>query len=625
MCGFLAQVMPAGTVLPETSRIAAALHHRGPDARGLYQAEARGQSVRLVHARLKIIDLSEAAGQPMAGADPAVQLVFNGEIYRFEALRAELARLGHQFKSRSDTEVLLRALEAWGPEALSRVQGMFAFALWDGRDGRLIMGRDRLGIKPLYLARHNGGLTAGSEVRALLAAGAPFEVDPRGVLGYLAFGSVTAPTTIVRGIEELPPGHLAVYRAGRLEVRRYWAPRRLAPKPRDAAAVAGEVRARLKGAVKAQLVSDVPVGVFLSAGMDSMALATCAADLRDRDLDTFTVVFRGADASWSEEVEASRFAAQLGVRHHLVPVDQDEALAHLDDIIGAFDQPSFDGPNTWVISRAVRRAGITVALSGLGGDELFGGYAHLRSAHLHRWGYRLGAALRPALLSLAPVLEWLGRHDLRADKAAAMVAALGHPAAIYAARRALVPQQLLEAMAWPVLAGLNGAGLESLLSKADVAGRENLDAQTVLELTNYLSNTLLRDTDVMAMSHALEVRVPFLDESLVEYVLSLPPSWRVQRGLQKPLLAAAIPEVGRHRPGEKRGFVLPFANWLRGALRSDVGGRLGRLDHAGPFLDVAAVGVLWKRFLEGEERLWARVWAVYVLDRWIEGSRSLSG
>jgi asparagine synthase (glutamine-hydrolysing) len=625
MCGFVAQVMPVGQPRPDVGRIAAALHHRGPDASGLYEATARGLDVRLAHARLKIIDLSEAAAQPMAGADPAVRLAFNGEIYRFEALRADLARLGHSFRSRSDTEVLLRALEQWGPDALSRIQGMFAFAYWDGRDGSLLLGRDRIGIKPLYLARHDGGLTAGSEVRALLAAGVPFEVNPHGVASYLAFGSVASPTTIVKGVEELAPGHLAIFREGRLEVRRYWSPPRLRSDLHDEAAAAMEVRARLKDSVKAQLVSDVPVGVFLSAGMDSTALATCAAELRERDVDTFTVVFRGADAAWSEEAEASRFAGRLGVRHHLVPVEQDEALVHLDEIIGAFDQPSFDGPNTWIISRAVRRAGITVALSGLGGDELFAGYGHLRSAHLHRWSYRLATRLQAPLLALAPLLSRLRSRDLRLDKAFSLVQALGRPEAIYAVRRSLLPQRMLEELAAGTLDGSRADGLSGLLSAAEVGDRADLDAQTVLELSNYLSNTLLRDTDVMAMRHSLEVRVPFLDESLVEYVLSLPPRWRVKRRDQKPLLAAAVPEVGHHRPGGKRGFVLPFANWLRGALRSDVAARLQHLEHAGPYLDTLAVDTLWRRFLAGEDRLWARVWAVYVLDRWIEGARRIAG
>lgn len=626
MCGFVAQVLPAGRMRAPSEAISSALHHRGPDAKGVYEVEARGLSARLVHARLKIIDLTQAAAQPMEGRDPAVHLVFNGEIYRFESLRSELIRLGHVFRSRSDTEVLLRALEEWGPAALERIQGMFAFALWDGRDGSLLLVRDRMGIKPLYLACHDGGLTAGSEVRAVLAAGAPFDIDLGAVASFLAFGSVGAPRTIVKGIQELPPGHLAVFRDGKLEVRRYWSPPRLSESPGGEAAAAREVRRRLKESVRAQLVSDVPVGVFLSAGMDSTALATCASELRDRDLDTFTVVFRGADAAWSEEVEASRFAARLGVRHHLIPVEQDEALLHLDEIVGALDQPSTDGANSWVIARAVRGAGITVALSGLGADELFGGYAHLRSAQLHRGRYLAAEAFRPFLTFLSPLLNGIRRRDLRVEKALSLLSAAARPDEIYAARRSLLPQRMLEELASGSVAGfcVNG-GLSSLLSPSDLDGREGLDAQTVIELANYLSNTLLRDTDVMSMQHALEVRVPFLDESLVEYVLTLPASWRVKPGAQKPLLSAAMPEIGRHTAGGKRGFVLPFANWFRGALRADVDRRLTRLEHAGPYLRAPAVAQLWHRFLAGESRLWARVWAVYVLDRWIEEAGRLAG
>jgi asparagine synthase (glutamine-hydrolysing) len=624
MCGFVAQVLPANVPRPAVDIVSDALHHRGPDAGGIFEADAHGLSVRLVHARLKIIDLTEAASQPMAGRDPSVQLAFNGEIYRFEALRTELIQLGHTFRSQSDTEVLLRALEQWGPAALDRIKGMFAFALWDGRNGSLLLARDRIGIKPLYFARHDGGITAGSEVRALLASGVPFEVDPAGVASFLAFGSVSAPGSIVKGIEALPPGHLAIFRRGALEVRRYWAPPRLAPSPGDELGAAREVRKRLTDAVEAQLVSDVPVGLFLSAGMDSTALAACAAELRDRDIDTFTVVFNGADAAWSEEVEAAHFAARLGVRHHLVPVQQDEALEHLDDIVAALDQPSTDGPNSWVIARAVRRAGITVALSGLGGDELFGGYDHLRAAHLYQGRYRAAMLLRPLLLALAPAFSGLRRRDLRVDKALSLLGALGKADRVYAARRSLMPEHMLEGLTSEAMDSFRAGGLVGMLSPADINDREGLDAQTILELSNYLTNTLLRDTDIMSMRHGLEVRVPFLDELLVEYILTVPADWRVKPHAQKPLLASAVPEIGHHEASKKRGFVLPFANWLRSSLRSDVQRRLVRLEFAGPYVRPAAVETLWRRFLDGEDRLWARVWAVYVLDRWIEGSRRVS-
>jgi asparagine synthase (glutamine-hydrolysing) len=624
MCGFIAQVFPAGSRLTQGAAVAASLRHRGPDGEGRYVDESNGRVIRLYHARLKIIDLSDAAAQPMAGCDPSVRLVFNGEIYRFQALRTQLQGLGHVFRSGSDTEVLLRALEEWGEGALERIQGMFAFALWDGRDGSLLVARDRLGIKPLYYARHDGGITFGSEVRAVLAAGAPFEVDPSAVASYLAFGSVTAPRTIVRGIHELPPAHLAWFRNGTLEVRRFWSPPRLAASPGSEREAAVEVGRRLRASVESQLVSDVPIGIFLSAGMDSRALASCAAELRDGDVDTFTVAFRGEDAAWSEAGEAAQYAAQLGVRHHVVPVNQDDALEHVDDIIGAFDQPSVDGPNIWVISRAIRRAGLTVALSGLGADEVFGGYNHLRSAWLHRRYYALATLLAPLARILAPALRGLRPKNLRLEKGFALLTALGDARSVYAARRSLLPERTLRDMASNSLEELRTGSTVQFLSPAEVTGRDGIDAQTVLELSNYLSNTLLRDADVMAMRHGLEVRVPFLDESLVEHVLTLPPGWRVKSNRQKPLLSAAVPKIGTHSAAAKRGFVLPFANWLRGALRTDVERRLLRLKHAGTYVRPGAVADLWRRFVAGDDRLWARVWAIYVLDRWIERSGALA-
>lgn len=618
MCGFIAQVVPASTPLPPTARVVAALRHRGPDTQAVYETRSHGVAVRLVHARLKIIDLSDGAAQPMAAQGGALQLVFNGEVYRFDKLRADLLRLGHSFSTASDTEALLRALEQWGEGALERIEGMFAFALWDGRDGSLLMARDRLGIKPLYVATHDGGLVAGSEIRALLAAGVPFNVNEAGVASFLAFGSVTAPRTIMRCIEELRPGHLAVFRRGKLELRRYWTPPRPNRSPGTESLAASEVRTRLLASVKAQLVSDVPVGVFLSAGMDSTAIATCASELRDRNVDTFTVVFRGADAAWSEEIEATRFAARLGVRHHLIPVDESDALANIDSMMSALDQPSVDGPNSWVIARAVRGAGITVALSGLGGDEVFGGYGHLRSAALDERRDQVLSVLWPLVRTAAPLLTRVRGTHLRVDKALSIFAGLDRPEALYAARRALFPPQTFNELASEAITASRREGAAALLSPCDVAGRGRLDAQTVLELANYLSNTLLRDTDTMAMSHALEVRVPLLDESIVEYVIGLPSRWRVKRNVLKPLLSAAIPGIGTHSSSGKRGFVLPFANWLRSALRADVERRLRRLDYAGPFVRPPAVAALWRRFLAGDDRLWARVWAVYVLDRWIE-------
>jgi asparagine synthase (glutamine-hydrolysing) len=358
--------------------------------------------------------------------------------------------------------------------------------------------------------------------------------------------------------------------------------------------------------------------------MDSNALASCASEIRDHDVDTFTVAFRGEDAAWNEDVEASRFAAQIGVRHHMVPVVQEEALENLEEIFHAFDQPTLDGPNTWIIARAVRRAGISVALSGLGGDEVFAGYSHLRSAQLSQTWFRAASTMRPALMKLVPWLNGPRQQNLRLDKALSLLEALGDEATVYAVRRSLLPPRLLLELASESIEEYCRSGLKGLLSPTNIANRSGLDAQTVLELTNYLPNTLLRDTDVMAMRNALEVRVPFLDEALMEKILTFPGKWRAKRNQQKPLLAAAFPEIGVHKPHRKRGFVLPFANWLHGPLGEDVEKRFAHLEHAGPYLRVPAVNALLRRFKNGEDRLWARIWAIYVLERWIENSKKRS-
>lgn len=633
MCGIFAAVeCGVEKVEPkwQIEAVLSALGRRGPDARGHLEATGPDWVACLAHTRLKIIDLSDRAAQPMASRDGRHVLVFNGEIYAFAALRAELEGRGHHFVSASDTEVLLYALKEWGEGALERIDGMFAFALLDRSSGTLLAARDRLGVKPLYYEGDGRAVALASEVRALSAAGRrDFRPDPEAIASYVAFGNVSGPATAVAGVLELLPGHLLRFGGGKLELRRYWSPvggsQAGAPPHLEAAA---EVRRRMARSVREQLVSDVPVGIFLSGGMDSGALVALAAEVDGANVAAFTVGFPQDGDSHDETDGARSHAVQAGVRHHVVEVTEADAFGSVEAWFEALDQPSIDGLNTFLVAKAVRGAGVTVALSGLGGDELFGGYAHLRRANRRPLPDTMAAALEWLLRPGSGVWSLLAGRGGRLDKALALASARD-AAGIYSANRALyVLPAVADLVAPAYRSAWCGGGNRALLSSALTSGT-GVRAQILLELQNYLPNVLLRDSDVMAMWHGLEVRVPFLDKELVEYVVAVGPGdLSARRGL-KPLLAAAMGSHGRPQP-RKLGFSLPMARWLRGPLRSDVERRLKRLEWAGEFLTTEGALARWRRLLDGEERAWTRVWAIYVLDRWLErehgrGARTRKG
>lgn len=535
-----------------------ALAHRGPDGQGTARAAAGDVAVALAHTRLAILDLSPAGQQPMRGPSGEL-LVLNGEIYNHLELRPALERAGVRFSGTSDTETLLHLLLREGPAALDRLVGMFALAFWDPRRASLLLARDRLGKKPLYLVDlPGGGLAFASEVRALFAAGvAPRVLDPAGLALWLARGSSQDPTTLVRGVRSLGPGHhLTLTATGHAE-RRWWT---LAPAP-----FVHDWRDRLEDlldtAVRQRLLSDRPLGVFLSGGVDSAALAAVAARHARASLETFTLTFEGA--RWNEGDRAAAMAARLGLRHHASHLLAAEALGDLDAAIAAQDLPSHDGLNTWFVTRAARAHGLVVALSGAGGDELFGGYPHFR-----RFGALCAVGARARRLPL-PVRERLRAGLLpalptRARKALALLSTEGHPEAVYAILREMFAPATIA-----YLLGRTSAPPRAAHAPEAPLG-DTPDARTrlsLLELGGYLVDTQLRDIDAMSMAHALEVRAPLLDHRLVAAVLAVPPEHRApSRGINKRLLVdlARLPHEAFRAP--KRGFAIPWHAWLRGPL-----------------------------------------------------------
>ena len=634
--------------------MAAAMRHRGPDDEGFLTGDERVPGVALAIRRLSIIDLA-GGHQPIWNETRDAAVILNGEIYNYRELRERLQRAGHSFSTKSDTEAIVHGWEEWGEECVHELRGMFAFAVLDlrGRFARaplLFLARDPLGIKPLYYTQTTEGVFFASEVRALLAGGIARQLSPDALTSYLLFGSVSEPVTLVEGVFSLPPGHQILLhvpeRRRAPRPRPWWDPQsstaaRDPKKPRDFASAARALRPMLENAVRAHLVADVPVGLFLSSGLDSGAIAALAAR-EQSGIRSFTLAFPGTQ--YDEAPLARRVAKRCGTQHTEVPLGGSEMLAQLDAAIGALDQPTMDGVNTYLVSWAARQVGLKVALSGLGGDELFAGYPTFadtpRLRRLATLGRAVPTALRKATAPLVALAFRLAASPDGARKAAAAWLSPDILPDAYFFARALFPPAELEKIAAPryrpsVVAEDGTTLLPTWLGWLERVTGEARAMQPVagvgwLELRTYMASILLRDTDSVSMDRSLEVRVPLLDTPLVEFVASLPdvarrlsPAHRA--GAQKTLLVEALRDV---LPTEilsqrKRTFTLPWETWLRGS-RSDGGGML-RARIEASFAEPVAVlrnqlkpdGVraVWNAFLAGQTS-WSRPWALYVLNEW---------
>ena len=620
-----------------------AMRHRGPDDEGLLANDPRAPDLALGVRRLSIIDL-KTGKQPVWNETRDVAVVFNGELYNYRELRERLVRTGHRFATQSDTEVLVHAWEEWGEDCLAELRGMFAFALLDLRNRYaivplLFLARDPLGIKPLYYAQTGEGFVFASEVRALLAAGAVRRhISQDALTAYLLFGSVSEPVTLIEGVFSLPPGHrmlLYVPERRRLpRARPWWDPARSpeayrTQRPRDLAAAARRLRPMLESAVRAHLVADVPVGLFLSSGLDSGGTAALAAR-EQAGVRSFTLTFPGTP--YDEGPLARAIAKSCGTQHQEVPLDGGSMVSRLDDALAALDQPTMDGVNTYFVSWAAREVGLKVALSGLGGDELFAGYrtfAHATSlARLVKLAWFMPGPVRRAL---APLLRAAVTRQNTPDAARKAAGAWCFPDALphpYFFARALFPvtvlPKLIEPRFRPSTVAADGITLEPTwlgwLERASDAARkmDRVAGLSWMELRCYMASTLLRDTDSVSMARSLEVRVPLLDTPLVEFVSVLADSARTRNGIQKALLAQALLDV---LPAEalaqrKRTFTLPWEEWLRGPLRSRMEGSFGEIAPALKlYLKAAGVREVWNEFLAGKTS-WSRPWSLYVLNEW---------
>lgn len=564
-----------------------AMRHRGPDDQGLFASP--GGHAALAHARLSIIDLSPGGHQPMSTPDGRLTLVFNGEIYNYRELRADLMARGVSFRSNSDTEVILRGYEADGAASITQLRGMFALALWDEQSQSCLLARDPFGIKPLYYYEAPGQLIFASEIRALLASSlVPQELDPQGLHGYFRTGSVPEPRTLLRGTRCLEAGHTAVWQAGKLQTRRYWE-LRFQPEDLAGADAVPIVRQALLDSVEHHFISDVPVGVFLSGGIDSTALVGLARKAGRADLHTYSIAFPGA--AGDEGGLAQRTAAHFGTHHHEWKLEAAAGRQLFSEYLQVMDQPSIDGLNTFTVSKFAHEQGMKVVLSGLGGDELFGGYKSFRQVpRLARWNRRLSWT-GPVRAGVCAALRRANHPPFR--RLGEMLGQSARLDAAYSALRGI----FTEAEAATLTQHYTGqAAAHDFLSEELPADPTPEDAVSRLELTRYMRNQLLRDSDVMSMAHGLELRVPFLDLPLVTALARIPAARRLQAG--KRLLLQAVPEVPEWIANQpKRGFLFPMQEWLGTEWREV----FSTLDQTSPV----------------PMQTWYRKWAVFVLERWL--------
>jgi asparagine synthase (glutamine-hydrolysing) len=573
MCGIFAYF---GNENLNSKIILAALHHRGPDSQGNWQATVGSKQIHLLHTRLAILDLSPTGNQPMVDESTGNVLVFNGEIYNFLELRQELKSLGLKFNSHSDTEVLLLGYRVWGEKLLERLDGMFAFLLFDQRQQRLLIARDHIGIKPLYYAQTlGGGIAFSSEVRALIRSGlVPTNWDEQSIYDYLVYGSVQEPRTIRRTIKAFPPAHYAYIDLQEDSLISpnstcYWNLANYAGKLSEVSesqTIHAEV---LQRTLQEQLVADVPISLFLSAGIDSTALASLLAPMSNGKLSAFT--FDLQDSAKDESQLASETAQQLQLKHYVANLSQKTLNSWLLDSFAAMDQPSSDGTNTYLISRASSLHDIIVTISGCGADELHGGYPHFSTlVQLYQVKQKLGR-MQPLFLPWIEKVKGLRKNSIYRERLKLLIEQIDSPFRMtHEIRRFLTPNQI-----YSICPQSQDFYVKTKDWENETNNNSNLDIETQIslcEIQSYLRNTLLRDSDWATMANQQELRVPYLGKRYMETVMGI--SWnhkRTTKITKKPLLATHVPpNLQKIVQRKKTGFDLDYALYLRTCLRDNM-------------------------------------------------------
>lgn len=598
------------------------LSHRGPDNDGVWSAD----DLTFGHRRLSIIDLSTDGNQPFFSADKRYAIVYNGELYNYKELRLELQRsamgsseLPYFFTTNTDTEVVLAAFIRWGMSCLERFNGMYAFAIYDRESKKTIAVRDRLGVKPFYYSYSDAGFIFSSEVRPILRSGfRKFKINTAVIGEYAMYQTVHAPATIVKEIKVLLPGHYLELENGNAVITKYYDLTRIAPRAKEDSyeEACGRVSDLLGASVQRRLVADVPFGAFLSGGIDSSVVVGLMSKVSAEKIRTFNVSFD--EQEFSESKYARLIAKRFNTEHHEIKLLPEDFLNTLPEALAAMDHPGGDGPNTYIVSKATKERGIKMALSGIGGDELFAGYdVFRRMSDLQKkaWINRIPRAGRVAAGTL---LKWR-KKTASADKIAELLA---QPEirleTAYPLVRSVFTQKELDA-----LTDSTGAlkRVREIISAVPQNKDHLLSAVSMAELGSYLQNVLLRDADQMGMAVALEIREPFLDYQLAEYVLSLRDELKYPHTPKKLLvdsMKALLPDEIVNRP--KMGFTLPWAYWMKNNLKTFCESNLSELAKR-QFFHEKGVSDLWKRFLAGDQRAtWSRIWHLVILNYWISAN-----
>jgi asparagine synthase (glutamine-hydrolysing) len=585
------------------------MQHRGPDDHGIFAAE----NIALGHQRLSILDLSSAGKQPMLSNSGRFVLSFNGEIYNFKEVKKELG--GYSFTTQTDSEVILAAFEKWGLSCLEKFNGMFAIAIWDKLGEELFLARDRMGIKPLYYFQEEGKMVFSSEIRSLLASGmVPRRLNNAHLSEFLEYQTVNAPNTLIANVKMLEAGHWMKVSKEGVEKKAYWEVQNFVSKGSNVTKKEAQVQIKelFFQSTERRMLSDVPFGAFLSGGIDSSAVVAAMSKMSSNKIETFNISF--AEKEFSEAKYAAQIAKLYNTNHHEIQLTPEDFLKELPHAMQAMDHPSGDGPNSFIISKATKNTGVTVALSGLGGDELFCGYDvfPLLNKLEHSAIRHLPLGLRKALGNLL----YTAKKGNKTHKIKTLLAAkkLNFEHAYPLFRQTLWKEEIEK-----IVGSYTSNSLDRFLLKDNT---ELYSKISVAEMQTYMQNTLLRDTDQMSMANALEVRVPFLDHKLVEYVLSLPDSIKHPNQPKKLFVDSMgdlLPESIWKR--KKMGFTLPWSVWMKKELKSFCEENLKYLQGI-QSIDYKSVEGIWNNFQNGVPLYtWTRVWPLVVLGHWIKENK----
>ena len=598
-----------------------AIAHRGPNSQGIWHDD----NCYLGHRRLSIIDLSEAGNQPFVSQDGRYIMVYNGELYNYKDLKFSLQRsefgtsqLPYFFKTNTDTEVILASYLRWGKECVNYFNGMFAFAIWDTKEQQLFIARDRMGIKPLYYQFKNNTLLFASEIRALLKSDLiEKKLNQKSVAVYIQYTTVHAPNTILQDVNMLLPAHTIEFntQTNAFNISSYWNIAKFAKSKEELTykETTEKVNELLTQAVERRLVADVPFGTFLSGGIDSSAIVGLMSKVSTDKIQTFNISFD--ESEFSEAKYAQVIAKKFNTQHHEIKLSPDDFLKQLPEALNAIDHPSGDGPNSYIVSKATKNAGITMALSGLGGDELFAGYdIFKRFIELEKKAW-LNAI--PAK-SIAGKLLAAKKKSIQGDKTSEILnldTINGFTA--YPTNRKLFNQSDYKSLLKKQYN--DSAFIQQIIKNCETDKTHKLSRVSLFEIKTYMQNILLRDADQMSMAVALEVRVPFLDYKLVEFALSIKDDYKYPHTSKKLLVDALgdlLPSEIVNRP--KMGFVLPWKNWLKDDLKEFCEENIAQLSKLS-FVNRDAVLLVWNRFLNNDPKItWSRVWHLVVLNNWIK-------